>query len=41
MPLRSGKAYQKKIYLKVLFSKETRPFNMVLLQKTKNNMQSI
>lgn len=30
MPLRSGKEY-KKDYLKVLFPKETRPFNMVLL----------
>lgn len=31
MPLRSGKEYQKKEYIKVLFPKETRPFNMVLL----------
>ena len=31
MPLRSGKEYRKKEYLKVLFPKETQPFNMVLL----------
>ena len=31
MPLRSGKEYRKKDYLKVLFPKETRPFNMILL----------
>ena len=31
MPLRSGKEYHKKEYLKVIFPKETRPFNMVLL----------
>ena len=31
MPLRSGKEYQKKEYLKILFPKETQPFNMVLL----------
>ena len=36
MPLRNGKEYrkkeyQKKEYLKVLFPKETQPFNMVLL----------
>jgi len=31
MPLRNGKEYQKKEYLKVLFPKETMPFNMVLL----------
>ena len=31
MPLRSGKEYHCKTYLKVLFPKETQPFNMVLL----------
>ena len=31
MPLRSGKEYRKKDYLKVIFPKETQPFNMVLL----------
>lgn len=31
MPLRSGKEYQCKEYLKKIFPKETRPFNMVLL----------
>ena len=31
MPLRSGKEYQCKDYLKVILPKETRPFNMVLL----------
>lgn len=31
MPLRSGKEYLNKDYLKVIFPKETRPFNMVLL----------
>ena len=31
MPLRSGKEYQCKEYLKVILPKETRPFNMVLL----------
>ncbi len=31
MPLRSGKEYQSKAYLKKIFPKETRPFNMVLL----------
>ena len=31
MPLRSGKEYRKKEYLKAVFPKETQPFNMVLL----------
>ena len=31
MPLRSGKEYQCKTYLKIIFPKETQPFNMVLL----------
>ncbi len=31
MPLRNGKEYRKKEYLKILFPKETQPFNMVLL----------
>ena len=31
MPLRNGKEYKKKEYLKKFFPKETRPFNMVLL----------
>ena len=31
MPLRSGKEYQCKIFLKKIFPKETQPFNMVLL----------
>lgn len=35
MPLRNGKEYQKKEYLKVLFPKETRPFNMILLPEMK------
>ena len=31
MPLRNGKEYHKKEYLKKIFPKETRPFNMILL----------
>ena len=31
MPLRSGKEYHCKTYLKNIFPKETQPFNMVLL----------
>lgn len=31
MPLRSGKEYQCKNFLKKIFPKETQPFNMVLL----------
>ncbi len=31
MPLRSGKEYQCKNFLKNIFPKETQPFNMVLL----------
>ena len=31
MTLRSGKEYHCKTYLKIVFPKETQPFNMVLL----------
>ena len=35
MPLRGGKEYLKKEYLKKVFPNETQPFNMILLPERK------